>query len=431
MPAQAYGSPYERMRPVGHALSMPVPQEPLLAIGRTNYRYHSRVFGIREGDRFSHLYIVGQTGTGKSTLLENLVLQDLAARRGVAFLDPHGDSVARVFATVATQAEPRQIFFDAADPKTPIGFNPLEAVPAEQRALAASGIIEAFKNVWERWWGPRLEHILRNGILTLLDQPTTTLADLLRLFDDLEYRKRAVTHIVHPAVRAFWESEFRALSPWGRAEALAPLRNKLGAFLSQPSLHRILTKERSSFDLRRVMDSGNALFVNLSKGRMGSDASSLLGALLVTRIGLAALARADAEPTQRRPFFVYLDEFQNFTTLSVASMLSELRKYGVGLTLAHQYLGQLVPEVREAVLGNAGSMIAFRVGPHDAALLERYFLREFTEGDLMSLPNRQIYLRLMVDGQVTRPFSAETLPPRIGASPNGTNARPGELVPLP
>jgi type IV secretory pathway TraG/TraD family ATPase VirD4 len=405
--------------------------ERLLTIGRTNYRYHPKRFGIRQEDRFSHLYIIGQTGTGKSTLLESLILQDLRAGRGLVFLDPHGDSVARVLGAAGKVDEREFVYFDAADPRSTVGFNPLETVPREQRALAASGIIEAFKNVWERWWGPRLEHILRNALLTLLDQPTATLADILRLFDDAEYRKQAVQHVDHPAVRTFWEEEYRSSRPGSRAEALAPLRNKLGAFLSQPSLYRVLTKERSSFHLRDVMDSGQVLLVNLSKGRMGSDASALLGALLVTRIGLAALSRADEHAENRRPFFAYVDEFQNFTTLSFASMLSELRKYRVGLVLAHQYLGQLLPEVRDAVLGNAGSIVAFRVGPQDAATFERQFLRVFSELDLMNLPNHQIYVRLMVDGQVTRPFSAETLSPPIGGTSNDRSSSSGTLVSLP
>lgn len=380
-------------------------------LGRTNWRDRTWPFGIRQEDRLFHVYVVGQTGGGKSTLLQFLMRQDLAAGRGFAFLDPHGDTVSRVAERAAKNRPNDLIYLDAPDPGAPVGFNPLEAVPPQQRALAASGIIEAFKNVWGQYWGPRLEHIFRNALLTLLDQPSATLADLPRLFTDEKFRMDAISRVVHQPVRDFWFEEFLKLPPWSRAEALGPLRNKLGAFLSQPTLYRLLTKPKSDFDLRKVMDEGRVLLVNLSKGRMGADASSLLGALLVTRISLAALSRADSPEQNRRPFFLYLDEFQNVTTLSVATMLSELRKYRVGLTLAHQYLGQLETEVRDAILGNAGTIISFRIGPADISLLGKYFEPEFSGEDLLNLPNRSIYVRLMVNGMVSRPFSADTITP--------------------
>ncbi|MFN0009564.1 MAG: type IV secretory system conjugative DNA transfer family protein [Planctomycetota bacterium] len=387
------------------------PRDPRLILGRTNWRDLRKVVGLNQADRLHHLYVIGQTGTGKSTLLENLMRQDLEACRGFAFLDPHGDAVAQLANSVTDRHSAGLVYVDAPDATSEVGFNPIEAVPPAQRSLAASGIIEAFKNVWDRWWGPRLEHLFRNALLTLLDQPTATLAEVLRLFADDRYRKECVTRVTHPAVRDFWIQEFEKYPIRYRAEMLAPLRNKLGAFLSQPSLHRILTKERSSFDLREVMDSGKVLLVNLSKGQMGADASSLLGALLVTRISLAALSRAHVPESERRPFFVYLDEFQNFTTLSVAGMLSELRKYRIGMVLAHQYLDQLAPEVREAILGNAGTLVSFRLGPTDVRIIGKYLDPVFTEYDLLHLPNHSVYLRLMVDGMIVRPFSADTLPP--------------------
>lgn len=384
----------------------------LTIVGRANWRDRTKAFGIRQQDRLYHFYVVGQTGGGKSTLLQLLMVQDLAAARGFAFLDPHGDTVSRV-AERAGRTRPNDfVYLDAPAPGAKVGFNPLEAVPQEQRALAASGIIEAFKNVWGQFWGPKLEHIFRNALLTLLDQPTATLADLPRLFSDENFRKDAISRVTHRPVRDFWFDEFFKLPPWSKAEALGPIRNKLGAFLSQPSLYRILTKPKSDFDLRSMMDEGKVLLVNLSKGRMGADASSLLGALIVTRVSLAALSRADSPEESRRPFFLYLDEFQNVTTLSVASMLSELRKYRVGLVLAHQYLGQLETEVRDAILGNAGTIIAFRVGPADVNLLGKYFEPEFDTYDLLNLPNRSIYVRLMVNGMVSRPFSADTIAPQ-------------------
>ncbi|MBI5434903.1 MAG: type IV secretion system DNA-binding domain-containing protein [Planctomycetes bacterium] len=380
-------------------------------LGRANWRDRRKPFGLKQRDRLHHLYIIGQTGTGKSTLLETLMVQDVVEGRGFAFLDPHGDTVERVVARASALKRGAIVYLDAPSATSDVGFNPLESVPVDQRALAASGIVEAFKGVWGQWWGPRLEHIFRNALLTLLDQPTATLADLPRLFSDERYRSAALANVRHGPVRDFWIEEFSGMGRSSRSDALGPLRNKLGAFLSQPSLYRIMTRERSSFDLREMMDHGGALLVNLAKGRMGADASSLLGALLVTRLSLAALSRADVSEPERRNFFVYLDEFQNFTTLTVATMLSELRKYHVGLTLAHQFMGQVVEDVRGAILGNAGTMVSFRVGPQDAALLKRYFAPEFSELDLMYLPNYSVYLRLMVDGVVSSPFSADTLPP--------------------
>jgi len=356
------------------------------------------------------MYIIGQTGTGKSTLLENLMLQDLEANSGFAFLDPHGDTVERLVAALPESKRKDVVYLNAPDQSGAVGFNPLESVPVDQRPLAASGIIEAFRNVWGQWWGPRLEHLFRNALLTLLDQPEATLADLPRLFADERFRREAITNITHPAVRDFWVQEYEKSSASSRNEALGPLRNKLGAFLSQPILYRILTVRKSSFDCRKIMDAGQILLVNLSKGRLGADACALLGSLLVTRLGLAALSRSDVAESERRNFWLYLDEFHSFTTLSVAGMLSELRKYRLGLILAHQYVAQVAPEVREAVFGNVGTLILFRVGPVDARFLEKYVVPELDELDLMRLPNYHMYARLMVDGAPALPFSAKTLP---------------------
>lgn len=380
-------------------------------LGRTNWRDRRRLFGVGEADRMLHTYVVGQTGTGKSTLLGHLIRQDISRQRGLAFLDPHGDSVAQLVAELTTSERARTVYVDVPDPKCTLGFNPLESVPVDQRPLAASGVMESFESVWGRWWGPRLEHFFRNALLTLLDQPKATLGDVPRLFFDDRYRAVALGHVTHPAVRDFWFLEYAKMSPRFRSEALAPLQNKLGAFLAQPQLHRILTVERSSFDLRRLMDDGKVLLVNLAKGRIGSDACSLLGALLVSRLGLAGLSRADSPESARRSFFVYLDEFQSFTTNSVASMLSELRKYRVGLILAHQYMAQVAPEIRDAILGNVGTMLAFRVGPPDARVLGQYFSPEFDPLDLIDLPNYNLVVRLAVKGVMSRPFSAESLPP--------------------
>lgn len=386
-------------------------QRSLLILGRTNWRDRTRLFGMREEDRFQHLYVIGQTGTGKTTLLENLIWQDLKSGRGLAFLDPHGDSVEALVRRFPAERKSSLIYLDVPDEKTGLGFNPLEAVPLESRALAASGIVEAFRNVWGTTWGPRLEHILRNALLTLLDQPEATLADLPRLFTDMPYLRVAVGRVTHPATREFWTKEFAAYPPRYRIEAIAPVQNKLGAFLSQPPLYRLLTRPRAGYSLRDVMDRGGAFLVNLAKGRIGGDGASLLGSLIVSHLSLMGLSRTDTPEESRVPFFVYLDEFHSFTTLSLAGMLSELRKYRVGLTLSHQYMAQLEPEVKDAVLGNAGTIITFRIGPEDARIIERQFEPEFTAEDLINLPNHNVYVRMLVEGEIARPFSATTLPP--------------------
>ena len=378
---------------------------------RTNYREEYRTFGIRRADRRSHMYVVGQTGTGKSTLFETLIRTDMEAGEGLALLDPHGDLLERVRMAVPAHRRSDIIDFNVPDPNCKLGFNPLDRVQSQVRPLAASGLVDAFKKIWADSWGPRMEHILRNAIYTLLEQPQATLGDILRLFDDYAFRRQALASVTNRQVHDFWVREFAGYPDRLRAEAIAPIQNKVGAFLADPTLQRILNVPRSSFDLREAMDQGRILLVNLAKGRLGSDSASLLGALLVARIGLAGLSRADTTETSRRDFWVYLDEFQSFATLSVAGMLSELRKYHVGLVLGHQYLGQLDLPLRDAILGNAGTKIMFRLGVTDAELLAPELAPTFAERDLVNLPNHHVYLRLMIDGLVSRPFSAETFPP--------------------
>jgi len=384
-------------------------RERVVLLGRTNFRGRRRLFGIQDSDRFHHTYLIGKTGTGKSTLLESMIRQDIEDGAGVALLDPHGDLAARA-AQFAEMTRPTDlIYFNVPDAAAPLGFNPLAFVPPAKRPLHASGMLLAFRKLWPDSWGPRLEHILRNALLLLLDQPEATLSDVLRLLDDEEFRRRAAERTANPQVRRFWLHEFEGYTKTLRAEAVAPIQNKVGAFLSDPVLQRILTQRGTALDVRRVMDRGKILLVNLSKGRLGEDTSSLLGSLLVSAIGQSALARADTLEVLRRPFYLYLDEFQTFTTLALAGMLSELRKYRVGLVLAHQYLAQVEEPVRDAVLGNVGTMIVFRVGPDDAEVLEREFEPVFAASDLVALPNYSVYVRLMVDGKTTTPFSAETL----------------------
>lgn len=384
-------------------------------IGRTNKRA-SQLFGIRLPDRLLHTYIIGQTGVGKTTLVQSLVLQDIVAGRGCALIDPHGDLAQRVLARVPRMHRERVTHIDIADPALSLGYNPLVRVSEEKRPLVASGLMSVMEKLWADAWGPRMEHILRNTLLALLDQPKASMPDILRMLSESDFRRTATKRVINPQVRAFWEKEFPGYSERYLADAIAPIQNKVGAFLADPRLRKFVCPEDDGIRIRRIMDEGGVLLVNLSKGRVGEDSSALLGSLIVTAIGLAALSRADIPEPSRRPFYVFVDEFQNVTTLAFAEMLSELRKFGVGFVLAHQYLAQLDPAIRAAVLGNVGTVICFRVGPEDAHLLARQFEPRITPLDLINLPNHHIYLRLMIDGAPSQPFSAVTLPVFVDAA---------------
>ena len=378
-------------------------------LGRTTFRNQGELFGIKREDRFSHVYVIGKTGAGKSTLLEAMALQDLDCGNGFALIDPHGDLVERVADHIPPKRLLDAVYLDAADPTQPYGYNPLRHVRHDRIALAASGLMEVFAKMWPEAWGVRMEHILRNVLMALLEQPQATMQDVLRIISDKTFRKQIAASLKNETVRTFLQKEFERFTFGYRADGIAPIQNKVGAFLADPLLNRIITAPKQELHIRRLMDEGRVLLVNLAKGRIGEDSSSLLGALLVTTIGLAGYSRADSDPQSRRDFFVYIDEFQSFTTLALANMLSEMRKYRLGFTVAHQYLHQLELDVRHAVLGNAGTIIAFRVGAEDAPYLAREFSDVFAEADLMQLPNHQIYLKLMIDGMPSLPFSAITV----------------------
>lgn len=383
---------------------------PVTYFGRTLFRDQKQRFGIKRNDRFSHLYVIGKTGTGKSTLLETMMLQDIERGEGFTLLDPHGDLVERIAKAIPDHRRKDLIYFDVSDPNQPYGYNPLKRVPPEKRSLAASGIMEVFHKTWgERAWGQRMEHILRNALLLLLEQPEANLAELLTLFRDEAFRKNAAQNCSNEQVRDFWLLEYPKYSRFA-AEATAPIQSKVSAFLSDPTLCRVLTTPKEPIHIRKMMDEGKILLVNLAKGKLGEDSSSLLGGLLVTTIGLAAFSRADISERDRRAHWLYVDEFQSFTTLSLANMLSELRKYKVGMILAHQYLHQLDPDIRHAVLGNAATLIAFRLGAQDAASIAREFNPIFNGTDVLKLQNYHIYLKLLIDGEPSKPFSATTLP---------------------
>lgn len=380
-----------------------------LALGRTTYRRTFRPLHIHEADRLFHVHVVGKTGVGKSSLLETLAHQDLACGRGFALIDPHGDTAHAVIASANDDERDCIIYLNATDPTQPFGYNPLRQVRDDKIPLAASGLLDTFRKLWPDAWGVRMEHVLRASLYALLERPGSTLPDILRLYADDELRRAITGRVRNEVVRRFWTDEFEAYQPRYRAEVVAPIQNKLGALLADPTLYRILVEPKVDLRFRKIMDEGGVLIANLAKGRLGEDSSATLGSLLVSTIGLAALSRADAPAEARRPFFLYVDEFQTFTTLAFANMMAELRKYGLGLTLAHQHFQQLDPEVRHAVLGNAGTLISFRVGPEDAHLLAQEFQPTFGVLDLINLPNRHFYLKLMIDGAPSKPFSAVTL----------------------
>jgi type IV secretory pathway TraG/TraD family ATPase VirD4 len=388
----------------------------IVQFARVDFRRDHRTFGIKNEDRFSHVYIIGKTGTGKSTLIETMALQDLALGNGFALVDPHGELVERIASRIPPSRRADTIYFNPADPAQPYGYNPLRQVRPDFISLAASGLMEVLKKMWADSWGVRMEHILRNVLLALLEQPNATLNDVLRLLSDRSYRKSVCQSLKNQTVKKFLEHEFERFTFGYRADGIAPIQNKIGAFLADPLLNSVLTTSSQDLHVRRIMDEGKVLLVNLAKGRLGEDSSSLLGGLLVTTIGLAAFSRADMPPERRRDFFVYVDEFQSFTTLALVNMFSELRKYRVGFTVAHQYLHQLEPDIRHAVQGNAGTIISFRIGAEDASYIFEEFHEHYDKLNFLQLPNYRIYLKLMIDGTPSKPFSA------ITAAPNPRNA---------
>lgn len=380
-------------------------------IGETTFHRRLQRFGIKQADRLSHVHILGKTGVGKSTLLEGLARQDLDAGRGFALIDPHGDMVERIAAAVPSSLKHRVRYLNAPDPTQPFGYNPLRRVRQDKIPLAASGLLETLKKLWPEAWGVRMEHVLRNSLYALIEREGSVLPDLLRLYADKNFRRQVTAGVRNETVRRFWTDEFEHYPERYKLEVVAPIQNKLGALLSDPTLYRILVAPKEELRFRSLMDEGGMLLVNLSKGQLGEDSATTLGGLLVSTLGLAALSRAEMPAQERRPFFLHVDEFQSFTTLSFVNMLSELRKYGLGLTLAHQHFHQLEPDVRHAVLGNAATLISFRVGPEDAMILAREYQPTFGVEDLINLPNQHIYLKLMIDGTPSRPFSARTVAP--------------------
>ncbi|NMB48466.1 type IV secretion system DNA-binding domain-containing protein [Candidatus Kuenenbacteria bacterium] len=385
----------------------------------TNFRNERRKFGVKRDDRRRHFYVVGKTGMGKTAMLSNMIIQDIQRGEGLAVVDPHGELVEELLDFVPAKRINDVVYFNPSDLEHPIAFNILENVDDEYKHLVSSGLMGVFTKIWANMWSARMEYILNNCILALLDSPGNTLLGIMRLLVDKDYRKKIVSKVKDPVVKTFWVEEYANYNERFRTEAIAPIQNKVGQFLSSSVIRNIVGQTKSTIDMREIMDNQKILILNLSKGRIGEDNSALLGAMMITKIQLAAMSRVDIPETERKDFYLYVDEFQNFATESFADILSEARKYRLNLIMAHQYIAQLtsmsgggrVTKVKDAVFGNVGTIVLFRVGAPDAEDMIKEFEPYFVEEDLVNLTKYQIYLKLMIDGVASKPFSAKTLPP--------------------
>lgn len=386
-------------------------------LGLATYRDKNQLFGIKRKDRRQHVYILGKSGTGKSVLMFNMIIQNIENGDGVCMVDPHGENVEEVLSAIPPHRMKDVVYFNPADTDYHIGFNVLELLDSRYKHLVASGLMGIFTKIWANAWSARMEYILNNAILALLDTPGSTLLGIPRMLVDKDYRQKIISNLKDPVIKAFWIHEYEAWQDKFRNEAIAPIQNKVGQFLSTSIIRNIVGQSKSTVDIFDLMNQGKIFLVNVSKGRIGEDNSSLLGGMIITKIQLAAMERVRIPEDDRKDFYLYVDEFQNFVTESFAGILSEARKYRLNLTVAHQYTAQLIADknssVRDAIFGNVGTMIVFRVGADDAKFLEKEFDPEFTPQDILSLPNYKVYLKLMIDGVSSRPFSAKTLPPMV------------------
>ncbi|OGB74572.1 hypothetical protein A2V68_03175 [candidate division Kazan bacterium RBG_13_50_9] len=396
--------------PANLPLMEEVPANELTVLASTNFRGGQEKFGIKLKDRHRHVYIIGKSGTGKSTLLENMTIDDIRERRGVAVIDPHGDYVDTVMQYVPNYRVNDIVLFDPGDGEYPIAFNMLEVPDPKYKVVVASGVVGIFKKIFGYSWGPRLEYWLSSAVLALLDYPEATLVMIPRMFTDVGFREKVIAKIQDPLIKTRWINEYGRLDQRQQNETISPILNKVGQFLSSPVIRNIVGQPRSSIDFRKVMDEGKVLLVKLAKGIIGEDNAALLGAMVITQLQLASMTRADIAEAERKDFYLYVDEFQNFATESFQTILSESRKYHLSLTLANQYMDQLIPEVSDAVFGNVNTIIAFRVGGDDAKFLEREFAPVFDANDLVNLSMFNVYVKLSIDNVTTNAFSAQTLP---------------------
>ena len=407
----------------------------------TDSRHDHKKFGIKALDRLKHVYTIGKTGMGKSTLLENMAIQDIQSGNGLAFIDPHGGTAEKLLEYIPEERLKDVLYFAPFDMEYPVAFNIMEDVGAEKRHLVVNGLMSVFEKIWEDAWSARMAYILQNTLLALLEYPGATLLAVNRMYTDKEFRNQVVEHVTDVSVKTFWVEEYAKFTDRYVQEATPAIQNKIGQFAGNPLIRNIIGQSKSSFDVRKIMDEKKILIVNLSKGRVGDGNARLLGSMLVTKIYLAAMSRADESAVSLAklpPFYLFVDEFQSFADKSFAEILSEARKYKLGLTIAHQYIEQMEEEVRDAVFGNVGTMITFRVGAYDAEVLEKEFAPVFTAEDLVNLGLRQVYLKLMIDSVTSQPFSATTMPPikeletshvkEIIESSRKTYARPRDQV---
>jgi hypothetical protein len=383
-------------------------------VGKVDFRNQNIPFGIKAKDRTRHMYVIGKTGMGKSTLLENLAIQDINNGEGMCVIDPHGSMAEKLLDHIPESRIKDVVYFAPFDGEYPVGLNVLEKVSPDKRHLVANGVMAAFKKLFKDQFSARMEYILNNIILALLENDGQSLLGVNRMLTDKEYRKKIVSNVTDPTVRDFWVNEYANYTDRFAAEAAPAIQNKVGQFIANPLIRNIIGQQKTSFDIRELMDKKKILIVNLSKGKVGEGNANLIGSLLITKIYLAAMSRADVgayELEKLPPFYFYVDEFQNFANESFASILSEARKYNLALTVAHQYVEQMEDEVKAAVFGNVGTMVVFRVGATDAEVFEKEFAPVFTMDDIVNLSAYQIYLRLMIDGVGSSPFSAHTLDP--------------------
>jgi hypothetical protein len=382
--------------------------------GLTDSRNQRVKFGIKRKDRSRHTYVIGKTGMGKSTLLENMAVQDIQNGEGLAFIDPHGKTAELLLDYVPPERMKDVLYFAPFDMEYPISFNVMEDVGPDKRHLVVNGLMSTFEKIWVDAWSARMAYILNNTLLALLEYPDSTLLSVNRMLSDKDYRKKVVDNVTDPSVKSFWVDEFAKYTDRFAAEATPAIQNKIGQFTSNPLVRNLIGQPKSTFDIRKFMDEKKILIINLSKGRVGEGNANLIGSMLITKIYLAAMSRADVPEGKLKTlpnFYLYVDEFQSFANKSFADILSEARKYKLNLTIAHQYIEQMEDEVRAAVFGNVGTMISFRVGAYDAEVLEKEFAPYFVAEDIVNLGMYQTYLKLMIDGVSSQPFSAVTMPP--------------------
>ncbi len=387
-------------------------------IGETTFRNKRVKFGIKKDDRRRHVYLIGKTGSGKTALMQNMAIQDIQNGQGIGFIDPHGEAAEELLNYIPSHRINDVVYFNPGDMNFPVAFNVMEKVSFENRHLVASGLLAVFKKIWPDVWSARMEYILNNTILALLEYPGSTLLGVNRMLGDTEYRQKVVDKITDPVIKSFWTNEFARYSQRYETEATAAIQNKIGQFISAPLVRNIIGQVQSSINMREAMDDKKILIINLSKGKIGEDVSLLLGGLLITKLQLAAMSRIDIPENKRNDFYLYVDEFQHFATRSFTNILSEARKYRLCLSLGHQYIAQMEEEVADAVFGNVGTLIVFRVGAEDAEYFEKEFSPDFLAADFVGLPKYNIYLRLLIDGISGRPFSAQTFPPILPISPS-------------